>query len=87
MGEPQSSPEVIYEKLKLSPVERLPQELVSFIHSSDTVFLGSTYEAVREDENDFPSQVGMNQRGGRPGFVRVAPSDHRTVFLPDYSGE
>ena len=28
----------------------------------------------------------MNQRGGRPGFIRVVPSDGRTVILPDYSG-
>lgn len=34
----------------------------------------------------FPSHVGANQRGGRPGYIRVKPSDGRTVALPDYSG-
>jgi hypothetical protein len=28
----------------------------------------------------------MNQRGGLPGFIRVLPSDGRTLVLPDYSG-
>lgn len=28
----------------------------------------------------------MNVRSGLPGFVRVSPSDGRTVILPDYSG-
>lgn len=28
----------------------------------------------------------MNARGGLPGFIRVRPSDGRTVVLPDYSG-
>jgi len=29
----------------------------------------------------------MNHRGGLPGFVRVRPSDGRTVVLPDFSGK
>lgn len=28
----------------------------------------------------------MNARGGLPGFLRVSPSDGRTIVLPDYSG-
>lgn len=28
----------------------------------------------------------MNARGGLPGFIRVSPSDGRTIVLPDYSG-
>lgn len=28
----------------------------------------------------------MNARGGLPGFLRVRPSDGRTVVIPDYSG-
>jgi hypothetical protein len=28
----------------------------------------------------------MNVRSGSPGFVRVSPSDGRTLILPDYSG-
>lgn len=34
---------------------------------------------------EFPSHLGMNHRGGRPGFVRVH-SDGRTLVLQDYSG-
>lgn len=28
----------------------------------------------------------MNSRGGLPGFVRVKPSDGKTIVIPDYSG-
>ncbi|KAL1863442.1 hypothetical protein Plec18170_000277 [Paecilomyces lecythidis] len=28
----------------------------------------------------------MNARGGLPGFIRVRPSDGRTIVLPEYSG-
>ena len=34
----------------------------------------------------FPPHAGMNARSGLPGFIRVSPSDGRTVVLPDYSG-
>lgn len=66
--------------------DRLPEEAISLILKSDTVFFGTTYEARKEDAVKFPSHVGMNQRGGRAGFIRVLPSDGRTVILPDYSG-
>jgi hypothetical protein len=70
----------------LSPEDRLPDEIIAFIQQADTVFFGSMYTARTEDKELFPSHVGMNQRGGRPGFIRVSPSDGRTVVLPDYSG-
>ncbi|TFL07736.1 hypothetical protein BDV98DRAFT_588198 [Pterulicium gracile] len=66
--------------------ERLPEVVTDFIHQSDTTFIGTTYRATKEEERRYPSHVGMNQRGGRRGFVRVRPSDGRTVVLPDYSG-
>jgi hypothetical protein len=50
------------------------------------VFFGTTYAAPSSEASKFPSHLGMNQRGGRPGFLRVVPSDGRTVVLPDYSG-
>lgn len=56
------------------------------MHKADTVFVGSVYEASEDYTTKFPSHVGQNQRGGRPGFVRVRPSDGKTVVLPDYSG-
>ncbi len=83
---PDTSPKVIYENLQMNDTERLPEAAIDFIHSSDTVFLGTSYEAATGD-NKFPSHAGMNHRGGRAGFIRVIPSDGRTVVLPDYSGE
>ncbi|KAH0826279.1 hypothetical protein J3R83DRAFT_5751 [Lanmaoa asiatica] len=78
-------PRVVYRRLDLSPDERLPDDVISFIRGSDTLFLGTYYDAGVEGGR-FPSRVGMNQRGGKPGFARVRTSDGRTVVLPDYSG-
>ena len=80
------NPKVICQNLKLNQDDRLPDELISFIHESDTVFLGTSYVAPPESAKDFPSHLGMNHRGGLPGFIRVRPSDGRTVVLPDFSG-
>lgn len=66
--------------------ERLPQEVIDFITTSDTVFVGSIYRSQIETATDYPSHAGMNSRGGLPGFVRVRPSDGRTLVVPDYSG-
>ena len=65
---------------------RLPDTIIEFILQSDTVWLGSSYVSREEDRERYPSHVGTNARGGRPGFVRVLPSDGRTIVLPDYSG-
>ena len=70
----------------MSDIDRLPDDVIDFIHASDTVFLGTSYKAREEDAEFFPSHVGQNQRGGRQGFVRAKRSDGRTVVLPDYSG-
>lgn len=78
-------PHVVYRRLDLAPNERLPDDVISFIHSLDTLFLGTYYDAGEHSER-FPSHVGMNQRGGKPGFARVRPSDGQTLVIPDYSG-
>ena len=70
----------------MKDVDRLPQDAIDLIICADTVFLGTAYNASLGDEESYPSHVGMNQRGGRAGFIRVLPSDGRTVVLPDYSG-
>ncbi|KAJ7879514.1 hypothetical protein B0H14DRAFT_2708971 [Mycena olivaceomarginata] len=57
--------------------DRLPDEAIAFITAADTVFLGTTYKAFTQDALKFPSHLGMNQRGGRPGFILV---------IPDFSG-
>ncbi|KAL0946396.1 hypothetical protein HGRIS_012623 [Hohenbuehelia grisea] len=81
-----SAPKVLYRHHSLNDSDRLPDEVIEFILNSDTTFVGTTYAASKEEEAHFPSHVGMNQRGGHQGFVRVVPSDGRTVVLPDYSG-
>ncbi|OJA18331.1 hypothetical protein AZE42_12358 [Rhizopogon vesiculosus] len=81
-----TKPLVTHQENNLPPSVRLPSGLISFILSSDTTFIGTSYSASQEDAPRFPSHVGMNHRGGRPGFVRVR-NDGRTLVLPDYSGE
>lgn len=70
----------------MSESDRLPDSIINFIHAADTVFIGTSYHAQEKDKLFYPSHVGQNQRGGKPGFVRVRRSDGRTVILPDYSG-
>ena len=82
-----TNPHVVYQNLQLGQDDRLPDELISFIHENDTVFLGTSYVAPPpESAENLPSHLGMNHRGGLPGFIRVRPSDGRTVVLPDFSG-
>ncbi|KAF7795439.1 hypothetical protein EIP86_006597 [Pleurotus ostreatoroseus] len=83
---PDTRPVVEHHVSHLGPSDRLPEELSSLIIQADTVFIGSTYQATKQDEAKFPSHVGQNQRGGRTGFIRVRPSDGKTIVLPDYSG-
>lgn len=83
---PDTAPVVVYKRPTLEDQERLPDELTAFIRKADTVFLGTTYKAPADVEKRFPSHVGQNQRGGRPGFIRVKPSDGRSIILPDFSG-
>lgn len=80
-----SQPRVVDESLTLNPSDTLPPSLVAFIKSCDTLFLGTSYLASPSQAAEFPSHLGMNHRGGRPGFVRVR-SDGRTLVLQDYSG-
>ncbi|KAF8143089.1 hypothetical protein K438DRAFT_1945991 [Mycena galopus ATCC 62051] len=82
---PSAAPRIAYQKAHLSPDDRLPDEAIALILASDTVFFGTTYKAFTQDSLQFPSHLGMNHRGGRPGFIRVIPSDGRTVVVPDFS--
>ncbi|KAH9480815.1 hypothetical protein JR316_0007416 [Psilocybe cubensis] len=66
--------------------DKLSQNAIDFILGADTVFLGTTYSAMEEESALYPSHLGLNHRGGRPGFIRVKPSDGRTVVLPDFKG-
>ncbi|KAF8892916.1 hypothetical protein BD779DRAFT_1669939 [Infundibulicybe gibba] len=80
---PDTAPRLIHETLAMSPGERLPEDVISFIHAADTAYLGTSYVARPEDEAMYPSHVGSNHRGGRPGFVRVRPTDGRTLAIDD----
>ncbi|KAF9458981.1 hypothetical protein BDZ94DRAFT_1269328 [Collybia nuda] len=73
--------------MEMAPGERLPSYIIDYIQKADTSFLGTSYVAPLEIRDDYPSHVGTNHRGGRPGFVRVRPSDSRTLVLPNYNGE
>ncbi|KAF8074150.1 hypothetical protein FPV67DRAFT_1560343 [Lyophyllum atratum] len=86
VSHPNTSPTVSHTRLRLNLDERLPGNVITFIQESDTVFLGTTYSAPTDEAERYPSHLGMNQRGGRKGFVRILPSDGRTVVLPDFSG-
>ncbi|RXW14497.1 hypothetical protein EST38_g11357 [Candolleomyces aberdarensis] len=85
---PKTNPTVVYDHSNMSPADRLPSEVISFIQAADTIWLGSAYlvDPSSSDAKLFPSHLGINHRGGRPGWVRVKPSDGRTLVIPDYSG-
>lgn len=78
-------PNIVHNQRSLSVNDRLPDDVIEFILSCDTAFLGTSYVAAPGNEKKYPSHVGMNHRGGLPGFVRVR-KDGRTVVLPDFSG-
>ena len=73
----------MHQRQNLSLQSRLPEEVIQFILDADTVFIGSIHKSKK---SKFPSHAGMNARSGLPGFIRVSPSDGRTVVIPDYSG-
>ncbi|KAG8718536.1 hypothetical protein FRC09_012524 [Ceratobasidium sp. 395] len=80
-----TSPHLAYDYTTVSDDARLPDEVINFIHRADTVFIGTSYVAKPDESSLYPSHLGTNHRGGRPGFVRVR-NDGRTIVLPDYSG-
>ncbi|KAM0755721.1 hypothetical protein T439DRAFT_320434 [Meredithblackwellia eburnea MCA 4105] len=62
----------------------LPDDLISFIHSSSTLYLATSSGSGTPS---FPSHLGCNHRGGPRGFVRVVPSSAgRQFVIPDFSG-
>ncbi|QRV82230.1 pyridoxamine 5'-phosphate oxidase family protein [Ceratobasidium sp. AG-Ba] len=85
VGPSPTKPELVYDYPTWAPSDQLPDELVRFVQKADTVFIGTSYAAKPNDAELYPSHMGVNHRGGRPGFVRVR-NDKRTVVLPDYSG-
>ncbi|RJE25706.1 Oxidoreductase [Aspergillus sclerotialis] len=86
IAHPHTFPKVEHRHRQWGPQGRLPEEVVAFILQADTVFVGSIYKSSPSDLHTFPPHAGMNARSGLPGFIRVSPSDGRTVVVPDYSG-
>lgn len=81
-----TNPEVAFRNHHMTADDRLPQAAIDFITGADTVYIASLYRSSPETAASYPSHAGMNSRGGLPGFVRVMPSDGRTLVIPDYSG-
>ncbi|KAJ3562452.1 hypothetical protein NP233_g9565 [Leucocoprinus birnbaumii] len=80
-----AEPRTIHAKPHLEHNEQLPQDVIDFLNTADTAYLGTSFVARPDEEEMFPSRVGTNHRGGRPGFVRVR-NDRRTLVLPNYGG-
>lgn len=55
-------------ELHLSPEERLPADVISFILNSDTTFISTSYQEPPNEADRFPSHVGINKRPGHAGF-------------------
>ncbi|KAL3467062.1 hypothetical protein BJX64DRAFT_283790 [Aspergillus heterothallicus] len=83
---PNTSPKLIYQVQQMPSDARLPDAVIDFIKAADTVFIATLYKSNPQTATQFPSHAGMNARGGLPGFIRVSPSNGRTIVLPDYSG-
>ncbi|KAJ5238537.1 hypothetical protein N7468_003156 [Penicillium chermesinum] len=83
---PRTQPTVLYHRPHMAPSERLPEEIIQFILEADTVFVGTKSKPETSPAGHFVPHAGMNARSGLPGFLRVRPSDGRTIVMPDYSG-
>lgn len=66
--------------------DELPDEIIKVITTADTVFLASYYKSTDSARSANSSHAGMNIRAGLLGFMRVDPSNNRTIIIPDYSG-
>jgi hypothetical protein len=65
--------------------DRLPDAVIDIIRSCDMIYFGTSFKPAPEEKHNQTAYLGMNNRGGVPGFLRVR-NDGRTVVLPDYSG-
>ncbi|KAL4910386.1 hypothetical protein BDW74DRAFT_173842 [Aspergillus multicolor] len=85
---PDTNPTIAYQvpPTSMHMTSPLPMPVINMIGSADTVFIASVYRSNPSTASEYPSHAGMNARGGLPGFIRVLPSDGRTIVLPDYSG-
>jgi uncharacterized protein len=91
---PCSSPRVpitVLDHMSSSPQGGPPPPLLlesyrHIINQASTVFI-STIHTSRSDESPSDTDMGLNHRGGNPGFIRCYQTDEATYLcLPDYSG-
>jgi ferredoxin-NADP reductase/predicted pyridoxine 5'-phosphate oxidase superfamily flavin-nucleotide-binding protein len=62
----------------------LNQECKDIIYQASTIFLATRHTSKVSDNT---SDLGLNQRGGPPGFVRTYEENGNTyVIIPDFSG-
>lgn len=91
---PQHKPEMLHKSLTLPPGELLPADTLSHIAQADAIFLATRYTSPVQ--TIFKSHLGINIRGGKPGFLRIATETianpdgekerRQVAYLPDYSG-
>ncbi|KIY64543.1 hypothetical protein CYLTODRAFT_401684 [Cylindrobasidium torrendii FP15055 ss-10] len=78
----QTHPIIQFSNYNFTAVDTLPDIALDLIHRSDMLFFATALEST---DPLYPAHLGMNIRGGRPGFTRII-SDRRTLVMPDYSG-
>jgi predicted pyridoxine 5'-phosphate oxidase superfamily flavin-nucleotide-binding protein len=62
----------------------LNEECLDIINQASTIFLATRHTSNASDNT---SDLGLNQRGGPPGFVRTYEEDGNTyIVIPDFSG-
>ncbi|CAF1491313.1 unnamed protein product [Adineta ricciae] len=62
----------------------LNQECLGIINQASTIFLATRHTSKVSNNT---SDLGLNQRGGPPGFVRTYEENgHTFIVIPDYSG-
>lgn len=91
---PDYNPVVVHKALDLAPGDLLPEETRRHIARSDALFLATRYTSLVH--TIFKSHLGINIRGGKPGFLRITTElvanargekgQRQVAYLPDYSG-
>lgn len=78
-------PKVLHKGHNLALGQALPKETLEHVARADTLFLATRYTSPTQ--TIFKSHLGINIRGGKPGFLRITQEGERQVaYLPDYSG-
>lgn len=78
-------PKVTHSKFLMNEEDRLPRPVIDIIQGTDMIYFGTYYKPSPEEVHNQTAYLGMNNRGGLPGFLRTR-NDGRTVVIPDYSG-